>query len=195
MPLLLLCLLLAFTPGALASPAGEVIDYLERLAELPYAELTDRSSETVRAHLVGLGAMQKVRGVWAPRDGERLSGRLERFTWRVVDGVPSEVLLDEVQAELAEIASVTRLFSCDAHACGNSAEWANRMFQQRILYGTDRSQRYRVYALAGESDAAGGPEASEVAGVAGSDLGRLLFYSSARTADRQYLHVELLLRN
>jgi hypothetical protein len=55
-------------------------------------------------------------------------------------------------------------------------QWANRVFRQRVLYGREDLQRYRVYAL-------------EEAGA----QYRLVVYSAARTADRQYLHVDLLL--
>ena len=53
-------------------------------------------------------------------------------------------------------------------------QWANRVFQQRLLYGREELQRYRVYAMGDEP----------------FDL--LLVYSGSRTADRQYLHAELL---
>jgi len=68
------------------------------------------------------------------------------------------------------------MFQCEARACGPSVQWANRMFQQRVLYGTESSQRYRVYALA----------------QPGEQVQRMLIYASARTAERQYLHIEVL---
>ena len=49
------------------------------------------------------------------------------------------------------------------------------MFGQRLLYGRADDQSYRVYAVEGAEGAY-----------------RVLLYSGARTADRQYLHVDVL---
>ncbi len=68
----------------------------------------------------------------------------------------------------------TLLFACESRACGPGVQWANRVFKQRLLYGQESQQRYRVYALDRQPGY------------------RLLIYNSARTMDRQYLHVELL---
>ena len=68
------------------------------------------------------------------------------------------------------------LFACEGRACGHANQWANRVFGQRLLYGKSDEQRYRVIAV---EDAAGSA--------------RVLLYSSARTADRQYLHADYLL--
>lgn len=167
-------LLLLLLP--LAATAQEPAGVLEALADQPQVELVESSLEQkVRSHLVGLGAMQKVRGVWRPDESERLSGELSRFTWRVLDGLPSEVVLEDLEAELAGAFSLERLFSCEARACGDSAQWANRIFGQRVLYGRADTQRYRVYATT----------------VDGAQY-RIMLYASARTSDRQYLHAELL---
>ena len=83
--------------------------------------------------------------------------------------------MEEVQAEMTAALSLTVLFDCEARACGSSAQWANRIFNERVLYGTEAAQRYRVFA--------------------GEDNGeryRLLLYATVRTAQRQYLHAELL---
>ena len=79
---------------------------------------------------------------------------------------------------LAELEAAVKggqlLFSCEGRSCGQGVQWANRVFGERVLYGRDDLQRYRVYA------------------PAEGDEYRLVLFSSARTADRQYLHAELL---
>ena len=163
----------------LASYAAADFDlrrYLEGLEQRPHVELVDAERDMgVRSHLVALGAMSKIRGVWSPRDSERQSGLLSRFTWRIYDGVPSSEVLAEVEAALPAALDPQLLFSCDARSCGSSAQWANRVFSQRVLYGTASSQQYRAYRL-----------------EQGGQRYRLLLYASARTADRQYFHAELL---
>ncbi|WOJ94012.1 DUF4892 domain-containing protein [Congregibacter variabilis] len=159
--------------------AAEVLppaQYLTALDEYTHLERIDSQSErSVRDYLVPLGAIEKIRGVWAPRRSERLSGTLDGYTWRVLDGYTAEEMVAELDGRLALNEAASRSFSCDARACGSSVQWANRIFQQRLLYGTEVSQRYRVYSIDLEGDSY-----------------RLLVYGSARSSDRQYLHVEAL---
>ncbi len=66
------------------------------------------------------------------------------------------------------------LFSCEGRSCGQGVQWANRVFHQPVLYGREELQQYRVYSV--------GKEARSI----------LVIYAAARTADRQYLHAEVL---
>lgn len=147
---------------------------LERLNDFPHAQSVSTSEATVRDYELGLGALQKIRGSWRFKESVRLSGLLLRHTWQLVDGYSSEEVLADLQRELEEAGNTTLLFSCDGRACGNGAQWANRVFQQRVLYGLDEMQRYRVYRIEGQAEY------------------RLALYGSGRTADRQYLHADLL---
>jgi hypothetical protein len=133
------------------------------------------AEKKVRDYLIPLGAIEKIRGVWSPRESERHSGILRRFNWRVVDGYRSEELEAELAGLLDKDPRAELIFSCEARACGSSVQWANRIFNERLLYGTEESQRYRVYAV-----------------TVGETQYRMLIYASARSSDRQYLHAELL---
>ena len=166
-----LVLLLACTTAEAATPEA----LLQQLNNYPHAQQVAVSEEEVRDHEVGLGAMQKVQGAWRFKNSERQSGLLSRHTWQIVDGFTSIEVMDKLVAILEEQAATTLLFACDARACGQGAQWANRVFHQRVLYGREDLQRYRVFALQAD----------------GVEY-RLAIYSSARTADRQYLHVDLL---
>lgn len=147
---------------------------LEQFDSYPHAVQVARVESQVVDHVVPLGALKKVRGVWEFKDSERLSGSLLRYTWQIVDGYSSAEILQELEARVAETGASELLFDCEGRACGKAVQWANRVFSQRVLYGREDLQQYRVYSL-------GLPAVS-----------RLMMYSSARTADRQYLHVELL---
>lgn len=148
---------------------------LQQLADYPHAIEVDSSIASVVDHEVGLGTIKKVRGVWQFKDSERLSGELSRHTFQIVDGFSSSEVMDELQTELAGEEGSELLFACDGRACGKGVQWANRIFRQRVLYGREDLQRYSVYRINGD--------ATEY---------RFLIYAAARTADRQYLHVELL---
>ncbi len=152
---------------------GELL-LLQGLDDYPHARRVSHGDGTVIDHEVGLGAIKKVRGVWTFRESERLSGRLVSYTWQIVDGFSSREVMQELVDSLLEGGMAELLFACEGRACGKSAQWANRVFRQRILYGREDLQAYSVYRL----------------GETASD--RLVIYAAARTADRQYLHVELL---
>jgi hypothetical protein len=161
----------------LASPvvqAETAADLLAQLNEFPHAQQLDFSESEVRDHEVGLGAIRKVGGAWTFKHSERFSGVLTRYTWQIVDGFTSIEVMTELEASIAEQTQSEILFSCDARACGPGVQWANRVFLQRLLYGRGDLQRYRVYR------------------VSDNPFDLLLIYSGARSADRQYLHVELL---
>ena len=154
----------------------EAEQLLQRFDDYPHAELVGSARSQVIDYELGLGAMRKSRGAWQLKKSERLSGELITYTWQIVDGFTSREVAEELSGALAgEGQPVELLFSCEGRSCGPGVQWANRVFRQRILYGREELQRYRIYAL----------------GEAGAD--RLIIYDSARTADRQYLHVELLL--
>lgn len=157
------------------SAAGETVEQI--LAELnayPHAVSVAQSEGDVVDYELGLGTIKKVRGVWQFKDSVRLSGHLSRYTWQIVDGFTSAEVLQGLVERLEQGGGVQTLFSCQGRACGSGAQWANRVFRQRILYGRDDLQHYRVLSL--------------------GDNGRyrLVLYSAERTADRQYLHADLL---
>lgn len=148
---------------------------LDELESFPHALSIARSTEVVRDHEIGLGPIQKSMGAWVFRDSVRMNGELQRATWQIVDGFTSREVLKRLERNLAGQVTATRLFACDGRACGSGSQWANRVFGQRLLYGRADDQSYRVYAVEG-----------------GEGAYRVLLYSGARTADRHYLHVDVL---
>ena len=162
--------LLVASPLVNADP-GELVRQVE---QYPHTVEVERSEAEVVDHAVGLGALQKVRGVWRFKSSERLTGTLARYTWQVVDGFTSEEVFEQVATAAETLAGAQQLFDCMGLSCGHGSQWANRVFQQRVLYGRNAAQRYRVYSLGEAADY------------------RLLLYAAVRTADRQYLHMELL---
>ena len=73
------------SPGQ--SSPGQLLDTLNGY---PHAVLIASSDREVVDHELGLGALQKVRGAWRFKHSERISGRLQRFTWQVTDGFTAE---------------------------------------------------------------------------------------------------------
>jgi hypothetical protein len=170
-----ICLVLLQSTACLVR-AATPLELLQELDDYPHAQVISNSDEQVIDYELGLGSIKKVRGVWRFKDSERKTGHLQTYTWQIVDGFSSEEVMQSLQASLEQQENASILFACDGRSCGQGAQWANRVFHQRVLYGREDLQRYRIYSLQGS-------EGTEY---------RLVIYSAARTADRQYLHVELL---
>lgn len=168
---LLLCVLVMLSAAAIAQTPDVLIQQLEAY---PHAVVVESTRSNVRDHDVGLGALQKRGGVWKFKTSKRISGILSRHTWQIIDGFGSDEVLADLVSELQTITSARELFSCDGRSCGKSVQWANRIFVEKLLYGREELQRYRVYAM---GDA---------------DQYYIQLYSAFRSADRQYLHVEIL---
>lgn len=131
-----------------ADPSLAPLAVLSNFGERAYLAATNQAeTRAVNAYTVPLGAIQKVRGQWAPRKSERLSGTLYRYTWQVANGFSSEEVVNDLVEELADDARFELIYSCEARACGSSVQWANRIFEERLLYGREVSQRYFVYRV------------------------------------------------
>jgi hypothetical protein len=169
------CLVLLQSTACLVR-AATPLELLQELDDYPHAQVISSSDEQVLDYELGLGSIKKVRGVWRFKNSERKTGYLQTYTWQIVDGFSSEEVMQSLQESLEQDKNASVLFACDGRSCGQGAQWANRVFHQRVLYGREDLQRYRIYSLQGS-------EGTEY---------RLVIYSAARTADRQYLHVELL---
>ncbi|GAB5449714.1 MAG: hypothetical protein Hals2KO_00420 [Halioglobus sp.] len=165
--------LLCAAPKA-AADSAQLRQQLAALDESLHTVRVEYAVNTVTDHKVALGAIRKLHGEWILEDSERLSGELSSFTWQIVDGFTSKEVMEELLETVSNMAGAQQLFACDGRACGHSSQWANRVFGQRVLYGRQDLQRYRVYSL------------PEGAGY------RLVVYASARSTDRQYLRVDLI---
>jgi len=155
-----------------ASPGIEAL--LQQMDDYPHTKQVAFVQREVIDHEIGLGALQKVHGEWRFKRSERLSGTLNSYTWLIGNGFSSAEVMTKLVMSVKDIEGAQELFSCDGRACGRAVQWANRVFNQRVLFGREDLQRYSVFALQGEA------------------AGRLLVYSAERTADRQYLQVEWL---
>ena len=110
-----------------------------------FADEFSRKGPAAVEYLLGLGAYQKIHSRWQLKQSEIVVGELESITWQVHDGFTAEegfAWYEETMPEGAE-----RLFGCTGRACGSSAQWASRIFDERVLYGHDDRQLYAVWRM------------------------------------------------
>ena len=136
-------------------------------------EIIAESSEQDAKYTLGLGALQKIHGVWRHKKSIRLTGNLVRLTYQI----PSDRKIEEVIKNLKNSLSsyAIELYKCKGRSCGSSAQWASVTFKKRELYGLDNYQHYLAYRL---------PFNSGVYFVA--------IYGVKRANDRLYLHLDIL---
>jgi hypothetical protein len=172
-PIRLIVLLLLCVAGQGASGEGEQPTFLGQVA-YPHSRVIHNSGTIVGEYLLGLGALQKVGGRWRHKRSEILQGSLQRTTWQVNEPYTADEAFTWIQEHLPEDVEV--LFECQGRDCGSSAQWADRVFQQRLLYGHDDRQRYGAYRLVGGET-------------------WVVVYAADRANRRHYVHVDVLQRS
>ncbi|MEE4203833.1 MAG: DUF4892 domain-containing protein [Halieaceae bacterium] len=144
-------------------------DWIQRLDQRWGIERYEQTRTEAFGFPIPLGPMEKVRGSWQLKRSTPVSGNLVRTTWQVRN-TPVVELFGELSAALAE--EYTLAYECSDRRCGNASEWASRVYNERLLYGRDEYLRYAAFK---------------------SEQGTwLTVFTAARTADRQYLHIDVI---
>lgn len=159
--LLFLCLL---PVAALAQPLSEPWHFADEFS---------RSGPVEVEYLLGLGAYQKIHSRWQLKHSEIVVGELERVTWQVHEGFTAEEGFNWFASRIPEGAQ--QLFYCEGRACGSSAQWASRIFDERVLYGHDDRQRYGVWRV-----------------EEGGDTWTVVLYATDRANRRHFLRMDRL---
>lgn len=107
----------------------------------PAAEQVGKRQENNLHYLLPLGRVKEDRsaGRVQPSRFDRLQGDLIALTWRL----ESDLTLLDAKRQVDDYLSALnadRLFYCESRDCGESFSWANQIFQQPVLFGSDRNQ-------------------------------------------------------
>lgn len=137
----------------------------------PHSTLAVEEGPATTTYLLGLGAMQKIGGRWRHKESQEIDGELLRLTWEISEDYTAEEAFAWMKQQFVDTAEV--LFECHGRSCGSSAQWANRVFHQRLLYGHDERQQYLVTR-------------TEQAGVTYT----YVLYAIDRANRRQYMHLD-----
>jgi hypothetical protein len=166
-------LLLALAGGAVNAdvPGSQDLDVLPRF---PASKIVAFEQTSERERIYPQGSIRRISGRLRYEREVALQGQLTAVTYQL----PRTHSADEVftaarkalQAQDAEL-----LYWCQGRECGSSSLWANSVFDQSTLYGSDDQQAYVLMRLAE-------PRHNSL----------LALYSITRGNKRAYLHAELL---
>ena len=140
----------------------------------PFLTQTFEDEKEAYDYQIGLSALKKVRGSWQFKKSIRRSGLVLSQTWQVDGGYDSQEVSEIIAMWIGDKLDSKILFECKGRSCGSSSQWASRIFERRLLYGRDETQRYAVYQISDLTDL------------------WLIVYSSARSSNRQYLQTVLI---
>lgn len=175
-PSLLILLSLAMAQVAVARQSGTsgAGDHplLNRFAG---SEIIEYSQEQDVNYRLVLGNLRRITGRVVAEDSERIRGDLTRITYEIPTGFSGAEVIAFFQ-EQAAARNYSELFSCSGRGCGNSNHWANEVFDNRSLYGPERTQFY----LALQTGLNGGP------------IDYAAVYVITRANRRLLAHVEIL---
>ena len=166
-------LVLALASGAASADVPGSHD-LEVLPRFPGSKIVGFEQAADQERIYPQGSIRRISGRLRYEREVALQGQLTAVTYEL----PRSHSADEVftaarkalQAQDAEL-----LYWCQGRECGSSSLWANAVFDQSILYGSDDQQAYLLMRLAE-------PRQNSL----------LALYSITRGNKRAYLHAELL---
>ena len=107
-------------------PRSYIVEYEEVAESLPYQFVTapvDKIRQDLRI------------------EGARVSGPLQRVTYRIPDGEQLDAIVDHYR-EILKAAGSGIVFACEGPDCGRSTIWAHDVFGIRFLVAPPRSQAY-----------------------------------------------------
>ena len=115
------------------------------LKPFPNSTLVSSNFAENVVYQVPLGILQRQGGRASPEKSVRVNGALTKLLYEVSSGFDG----NDVQAFLKqqfEESGLEPLFACEGRSCGSSNDWANDVFDNRVLYGPAQNQFYMAYA-------------------------------------------------
>lgn len=147
---------------------------LEMLPRFPGSKIVSFKEAADQERIYPLGSIRRISSRLRYEREVAAQGQLTSLTYEL----PRTHGADEVFAaarEALQAQGAELLYWCQGRECGSSSLWANAVFDQSTLYGSDDQQAYVLMRLAA-------PRQNSL----------LALYSITRGSKRAYLHVELL---
>lgn len=172
-PSLLFALCLSAAPlWAADLPGSTDLPVLPRAA---HAEIVDYRDTANLERRYPQGEIRRISGQLRLERAVLAEGRLRALTYRLPDGhAPEEALAKARSALLDQGAQL--LYWCEGRECGSSNLWANAVFDNAKLYGSDEKQSYLLLRLAE-------PNANSLLALYGITRGNRRVYLQAEQLD------------
>ncbi len=140
----LLCFLMLPLPALAATDTSNSSDY-PGVDRIPGSYIVQYKNTTTSYRLV-LGGLEKINGVLAPENEQRLSGELFQITYRIPEQYSAQEAFSLIGTQITAMGGDV-LFNCAGRDCGSSNQWANNIFKYSRLYGVDSTQSFSSYQL------------------------------------------------
>lgn len=115
------------------------------LKEFPGASIETQTQSQANDYMVALSNYRKIQGLWQV-EGLRLSGQLQRTTYRLPDNHTAHDGFLFFTHQLQQY-PVRDLYVCQSRGCESSSRWASNHFNVLQLYGSDQHQYYGAYQV------------------------------------------------
>ncbi len=142
------------------------------LPQFPLSEVVEQSRQSIPEHRFVTGKVSSIGSLVRTESEKILAGDVIRVTYEIPRVHTTQEVAAHYQAVLQRLGAST-LFYCEGRDCGRSNDWANEIFQERILFGPDRFQYY--IATTFEHD---------------NNYYAAVIYATRRGNQRVYAHVE-----
>ncbi|MAM88982.1 MAG: hypothetical protein CME36_16900 [unclassified Hahellaceae] len=116
------------------------------LSPFPFSELESSSEDNKPEYEVMTGRVSDSNSGLRAVGAVRVSGNRVTATYEIPQRHDVDEVFEHYMAEVSRQSGLL-LFKCEARNCGRSNDWANTVFDRRILYGRDRNQRYLAARL------------------------------------------------
>lgn len=144
------------------------------LEKFPLATIVEEEKKVMPEYRFVTGKLSSIGALVRTEQESIVSGKLVKGTYEIPRVHKTQEVMEHYQAQLQGLKAST-LFFCEGRDCGRSNDWANEIFNERILYGPDRYQYYLAATF---------QKASKHYAVA--------VYTIRRGNQRVYAHVEQL---
>lgn len=105
------------------------------------------SQPAQREYRIALSGLKKVNSQWRVSREEKVQGLVERKTVELASSTTYSESKKQLEEALARMQGARAMFTCEGLDCGSSSGWANHIMGNKILYGLDQYQYYRVLRM------------------------------------------------
>ncbi|OZG73670.1 hypothetical protein BTA51_07595 [Hahella sp. CCB-MM4] len=129
--------------GLLSMAANAVEAVQVPLQPFPLSKVVESRQQDIPEYRLITGPLSSIGAIVRAEQEEIVKGKVSVVTYEVPRVHTPREVMEHYLSQIAEN-NARILFRCEGRDCGRSNDWANEIFEERILYGHDRYQYYTV---------------------------------------------------